>query len=207
MTGLNRHEMWERAGERCRIQEEGSLHRFGWIFREIQELGGKDWQCRSSSGRRFDPEPRTDQNQDRRKTAYFHVHHARNASVCQDPDALWNSATLSLGECCRIGDGRSLSPFRTIFAKQEGGARQEEGDSKPQWSVAQCWSEARRCAQAASQAASATSPLTDPPCLGCTACLRSSRPSHSCRLRTAHAWNNWHCAAASPTRRACRQPL
>jgi hypothetical protein len=48
-----------------------------------------------------------------------------------------NTSPLA-GECCRIGDGRSLSPFRTIFAKQEGGARQEEGDSKPQWSVAQC---------------------------------------------------------------------
>ncbi len=42
---------------------------------------------------------------------------------------------------------------------------------------------------------------------GTGACPRASRPSQSCRLRTAHAWNNWHCAAARPTRRACRQPL
>ena len=47
-------------------------------------------------GGRFDPEPRANNNQNRRQTASFHVHHARSASVCQEPDALWNSATLSI---------------------------------------------------------------------------------------------------------------
>jgi hypothetical protein len=35
---------------------------------------------------------------------------------------------------------------------------------------------------------------------------RSRRLSHSNRLRTAHAISNWRPAAASPHRRACRQP-
>ena len=51
------------------------------------------------------------------------------------------------------------------------------------------------------------SPLSPHRVAGSSVCPRSSRPSQSCRLRTAQAWNNWHCAAANPTRRACRQPL
>jgi len=41
---------------------------------------------------------------------------------------------------------------------------------------------------------------------GADASPRATRLSHSSRLRTAQAWNSWHCAAASPTRREERQP-